>query len=426
MTDSPLLRRPKNYVAFSTPPIGRKVDQTCEVVIEGLGISSLVSSPQVSKEPTVGQKNRGRRSRGNDGARIISLDKKLDGALVQDSLYDQNNLKKSCYTQLYQERYVLGKGTFGQVVQVHHKKSAEKFAVKIARSSHSGRSQLHKEIEINQLLSKHPNLVSLTIAWEELGTVYMTFESCLVNFEAIENMLKKADRNLSMRFFFDALKGLKHLHSKKILHLDLKPANLVLGYDYSCKICDFGCAIYFGEVPDIVPDSDFKAPELDQNIFTVKADIYSLAITFQHNFECTHPAIPSMLLADREERPTAEQVLESSTADMKTAYEKTEKYMPELIQQLRKIEPESSPEVVEFWKKEILKNKLNQPSPDNEAAVGISPVATKRKKLMRPVKLIYSHTLDESDASDASDSKASPPKCIKFDMDDADTEGMEF
>ena len=44
-------------------------------------------------------------------------------------------------------------------------------------------------------------------------------------------------------FLYQLLKGLKYIHSGKIVHMDLKPRNLLINANCDLKICDFGLAI---------------------------------------------------------------------------------------------------------------------------------------------------------------------------------------
>ena len=41
---------------------------------------------------------------------------------------------------------------------------------------------------------------------------------------------------------WNLLKGLKHLHDRKVVHRDLKPGNILVNKDCTVKICDLGFA----------------------------------------------------------------------------------------------------------------------------------------------------------------------------------------
>jgi mitogen-activated protein kinase 1/3 len=43
-------------------------------------------------------------------------------------------------------------------------------------------------------------------------------------------------------FLYQAVRGLKALHTANVLHRDLKPSNLLLNSNCDLKICDFGLA----------------------------------------------------------------------------------------------------------------------------------------------------------------------------------------
>lgn len=44
------------------------------------------------------------------------------------------------------------------------------------------------------------------------------------------------------RYFLQLIDGLEYLHSKGIVHKDIKPGNLLLSLDGTLKISDFGVA----------------------------------------------------------------------------------------------------------------------------------------------------------------------------------------
>ncbi|XP_014671848.1 PREDICTED: calcium/calmodulin-dependent protein kinase kinase 1-like [Priapulus caudatus] len=86
--------------------------------------------------------------------------------------------------------------------------------------------------------------------------------------------------------FRDVLLGLEYLHMQKILHMDIKPENLLLGDDGHVKIADFGVSNQF-ETNDLLTSSTgtpaFTAPEaLRENkgkYSGMALDIWALGIT---------------------------------------------------------------------------------------------------------------------------------------------------
>ena len=54
---------------------------------------------------------------------------------------------------------------------------------------------------------------------------------------------------MARRIALDVARGLHFLHSKKIVHFDLKSANILLARDFTAKIADVGLArILHGDV----------------------------------------------------------------------------------------------------------------------------------------------------------------------------------
>lgn len=71
-------------------------------------------------------------------------------------------------------------------------------------------------------------------------------------------------------FIYQTLCGLKYIHSADVLHRDLKPGNLLVNADCELKICDFGLARGFLEIPEhnvgfmteYVATRWYRAPEI--------------------------------------------------------------------------------------------------------------------------------------------------------------------
>eukprot|EP00796_Vickermania_ingenoplastis_P008434 gene8434-5912_t len=90
------------------------------------------------------------------------------------------------------------------------------------------------------------------------------------------------------RFVRDILCGLQYLHSKGIVHCDIKPHNVLLAMDGQCKLSDFGSAMVRaagadGEIEDVLElrgTPGYMAPEVANGALpTPKSDIFSLGVT---------------------------------------------------------------------------------------------------------------------------------------------------
>ncbi|CEJ00327.1 Putative CAMK/CAMKL/PASK protein kinase [Rhizopus microsporus] len=65
-------------------------------------------------------------------------------------------------------------------------------------------------------------------------------------FDYIE-LNKKMTENEIRHIFYQIAKAVKHLHSHKIVHRDIKDENVILDQDGTVHLIDFGCATYYKE-----------------------------------------------------------------------------------------------------------------------------------------------------------------------------------
>lgn len=89
---------------------------------------------------------------------------------------------------------------------------------------------------------KHPNIVNVSNFFRLNNTVYMVMD--YAHGRDLRWFIKRAKGNMSERFmlsvFPHVLAGLNELHTHNFLHLDVKPANILLRADAPPLLLDFG------------------------------------------------------------------------------------------------------------------------------------------------------------------------------------------
>ncbi|CAH1969406.1 unnamed protein product [Acanthoscelides obtectus] len=199
-----------------------------------------------------------------------------------DFIINRKNAEDICRNGVNNDKrlVVLGKGGFGTVVRGVFK--GHTVALKVSRGD------MGLPGEDNAVNLDHPNVVkTLHVPKTEEEEYHFRliimeyFPNCQQLLSLIEDSKFNMDANL-LKFSKDIVDGLWFCHRNGVLHLDLKPQN-VLVCDGVCKICDFGSSrrpnhergfIYQGTLI-------YAAPELLMGCWpTEKCDIYSLGITF--------------------------------------------------------------------------------------------------------------------------------------------------
>lgn len=91
----------------------------------------------------------------------------------------------------------------------------------------------------------HPNIIRVLNFFRANETVYMVMEyerGRTLQKEAQMQKKEGVDEALIRYVFFHVLQGLREVHLNKLLHLDIKPANIYVRKDSSPVLLDFGAA----------------------------------------------------------------------------------------------------------------------------------------------------------------------------------------
>lgn len=99
--------------------------------------------------------------------------------------------------------------------------------------------------EKNVLTLNHKNIVTvLEIVENEKENFCLILMEYLENCNTLQKMYTNPEIDFSklLKYAVDICEGLKYCHSNKVLHLDLKPSNILI-INGNCKICDFGNSV---------------------------------------------------------------------------------------------------------------------------------------------------------------------------------------
>lgn len=145
----------------------------------------------------------------------------------------------------YRRGNFLGEGGFARCFQMKDafgKIYAAKTVAKASIKNEKTKTKLLSEIKIHKSLS-HPNIVNFIDCFEDDLNVYILLEICPN--QSLMELLKTRKRitESEVRFFMVQIVGaIKYLHSKRVIHRDLKLGNIFFDPKMNLKIGDFGLA----------------------------------------------------------------------------------------------------------------------------------------------------------------------------------------
>jgi serum/glucocorticoid-regulated kinase 2 len=197
------------------------------------------------------------------------------------------NLNKHLTIDDFDLLKVIGKGSFGKVMQVRKKDSSKVYALKAIRKSNiiAKNEVIHTLSEKTVLATvNNPFIVPLKFSFQSPEKLYLVLS--FINGGELFYHLQKAGRfDLSRARFYtsELLSALECLHNMNVIYRDLKPENILLDYKGHIALCDFGlCKLNMkndDETKTFCGTPEYLAPELLLGTgYTKSVDWWTLGI----------------------------------------------------------------------------------------------------------------------------------------------------
>ncbi|KAI9009529.1 kinase-like domain-containing protein [Gaertneriomyces semiglobifer] len=158
--------------------------------------------------------------------------------------FKRNGQNRSLTIDDFELLKVIGKGSFGKVMQVRKRDTNRIYAMKIIRKSHIvERAEVAHTLAERTVLAKlqHPFIVPLKFSFQTPDKLYLVL--AFVNGGELFHHLQregKFDEDRAKFYAAELLCALECLHGYNIIYRDLKPENILLDYTGHIALCDFG------------------------------------------------------------------------------------------------------------------------------------------------------------------------------------------
>jgi serine/threonine-protein kinase 11 len=197
----------------------------------------------------------------------------------------------------------IGRGSFAKVFLAYdlHLKTyfaIKRFRLKELQRIDSGVSQLEREILAMRKIF-HENIIRLhsVLPDEQTEVVYLVLD--YADYGSLDKLLRSSllDPPLVKYVFVRVLSAVAYLHSRGVIHQDIKPANILLSGSGGVFLSDFGVGHSFQSTAMVVGSPAYQAPEAisdddgecDWECNPVEEDVWSLGVTL---YQCLWGRLP--------------------------------------------------------------------------------------------------------------------------------------
>eukprot|EP00826_Nyctotherus_ovalis_P013579 TRINITY_DN1369_c0_g1_i5.p1 TRINITY_DN1369_c0_g1~~TRINITY_DN1369_c0_g1_i5.p1 ORF type:complete len:312 (-),score=98.09 TRINITY_DN1369_c0_g1_i5:47-982(-) len=270
----------------------------------------------------------------------------------------------------YKKIKIAGKGNFGHAVLVQSNIDHKYYIMKIidvTKMDHKQKEEAVTEVQVLKEM-RHPYIVAYRESFIDKQYVERDCSRCLcivMDFADGGDLYTKINQRKKLgklfpeeqviNWFLQMALALKHIHSHRILHRDLKTQNIFLTSKGEVKIGDFGIARILQHTYDLVKTAIgtpyYLSPEICQEKpYNQKSDIWSLGcilyelLTLRHAFDAN--CMKGLIL----------KILKGVYPPISTTYSED---IRNLVADLLTKDPNKRPSIREILEKPFLKTRIN-------------------------------------------------------------------
>ncbi len=177
-------------------------------------------------------------------------------------------------------------GTEGRNSEVFHARDLQLDAnivvKKIKKTDFKHQDEFYTEAKM-LYATQHPNIAEIRYACEDDEHIYLSmpfYKNGSINTLLEQRFLCVRD---VIKYSIELLSGVHYIHTKGLLHFDIKPTNILINNSDTAMLTDFGLAKYVDDYGFATPDKMYRShtsPEmLIRRSLDTYADIYQCGLT---------------------------------------------------------------------------------------------------------------------------------------------------
>ena len=164
----------------------------------------------------------------------------------------------------------------------------------------------------------HPNIIKVSDVFEANGTAYFAMD--YIEGKPLSKEVVPMSENIAIFIINPILDALEYIHNKGVLHLDIKPSNIMIDKHGKVILIDFGTSKVYGDadgkslsLSTTLAFTPGYAPLEQMSVSTVKnlgtySDIYAIGATLYYLLSGSKPLLPGEILENDEKLPRIENI----------------------------------------------------------------------------------------------------------------------